>query len=359
VPAPCKTAAVYTDSLFHTSNGKTAHGLIRGPSRFEIVALIDRHSAGRDAGEALDGKHRGIPTFADLDSMLAALPRRPDYLVVGIATHGGMLPPALRGTLLEALRRGLSLVSGLHEFLTDDPALVAAAAMAGVELIDVRRPRPPRELHFWSGAIRTVRAPRIAVLGTDCALGKRTTCHVVQQACAKAGIHAAIVHTGQTGWLQGIPHGFVLDSTPNDFVCGELEHAIVSCDHDLSPDLILLEGQSALRNPSGPCGAELLLGGQARGTILQHAPARQFYDGHEEAGCVIPPVTEEIALLAHYHTRVLGLTLNHEGLDAIARAAAKAQIEADTGLPTVFPLLEGADRLVPAIRAFLASERQR
>ncbi|HEX6810038.1 MAG TPA: DUF1611 domain-containing protein [Planctomycetota bacterium] len=354
---PRKTAAVYTDALFHTTYGKTAHGLIRGPSRYEIRALIDRHSAGRDAGEVLDGQHRGIPTFADLDAMLAALGHRPDYLVVGIATHGGRLPPELRTTLLAALRAGMSLVNGLHEFLADDPAFVAAAKAAGAELVDVRRPRPLRELHFWSGAIRSVRAPRIAVLGTDCALGKRTTCHAVQRACEAQGLRAAIVHTGQTGWLQGIPHGFVLDSTPNDFVCGELEHAIVSCDRDLSPDVILLEGQSALRNPSGPCGAELLVGGQARATILQHAPARRYYDGCEEAGYVIPPVAEEITLLQLYGTRVLGLTLNHQDLDARARAAARAQLEVETGLPAVYVLLEGAKRLVPTIRVFLQEQR--
>lgn len=352
------TALVYTDACFHTSDAKTAHGLVRGPSRFRIVGLIDAQNQGRDAGEVLDGKRRDIPTFADLDQALAGLPARPEYLVVGVATHGGVLPKAMKGTLLRALERGLSLVSGLHEFLADDPDLVAAAAARGARLIDVRRPKPARELHFWTGAIRDVRAPRIAVLGTDCALGKRTTCHVVQTACTKAGLRAAIVHTGQTGWLQGIPHGFVLDSTPNDFVCGELEHAIVACDRDLSPDLILLEGQSALRNPSGPCGAELILAGQARGTILQHAPARIFYDGHEEAGYRIPPVPDEIDLLRRYGTQVLGLTLNHEGLVAAARGPAKAELARTTGLPTVFPLLDGADALVPAIRAFLAAERR-
>jgi len=353
------TAAVYTDEFFHTPNGKTAHGLVRGPSRFEVLALVDRHSAGRDAGEVLDGTRRGIPTFADLGTMLASLGKRPDLLVVGVATHGGVLPPKMRKTLLDALRAGMSLVSGLHEFLVDDATLVAAAKVAGARLIDVRKPPPLRELHFWTGAIREVRAPRIAVLGTDCALGKRTTCHVLAKACADAGIRAAIVHTGQTGWLQGIPHGFVLDSTPNDFVCGELEHAIVQCDKDLSPDVILLEGQSALRNPSGPCGAELLLGGQARATILQHAPGRLFYDGHEEAGIEIPPVADEIDLLRRYGTRVLGVTLNHETLDAAARSAAKAKVERDTGLPVVWPLLEGAAGLVPAIREYLATERRR
>jgi uncharacterized NAD-dependent epimerase/dehydratase family protein len=350
------TAALFTDACFHTSDGKTAHGLVRGPSRFRITALIDRHSAGRDAGDVLDGTPRGIPTFADLAAMLATL-QKPDFLVVGIATHGGVLPKAMKATLLLALHRGISLVSGLHEFLADDADLVAAARANGAELIDVRRPPPARERHFWTGAIRDVKAPRLAVLGTDCALGKRTTCHVVQRACEAAGVRAAIVYTGQTGWLQGIPHGFVFDSTPNDFVCGELEHAIVACDRDLRPDLILLEGQSALRNPSGPCGAELLLAGGARGALLQHAPARRDYDGHP--GFPIPPVPDEIGLIGRYGARVLGLCLNHEGLAADAREPARRELERDTGLPAVFPLLEGVARLVPAIRAFVDAERGR
>ena len=43
-------------------------------------------------------------------------------------------------------------------------------------------------------------------------------------------------------------YGFILDATPNDFVSGELESAIVRCDRELAPQLILIEGQSALRN---------------------------------------------------------------------------------------------------------------
>ena len=81
--------------------------------------------------------------------------------------------------------------------------------------------------------------------------------------CRGSGIHTELIYTGQTGWMQGARFGFVLDATPNDFVSGELEHAILACDAALSPDLIIIEGQSGLRNPSGPCGAELLLSAQA------------------------------------------------------------------------------------------------
>ena len=73
-----RTAVVFTDRFFQTPDAKTAHGLVRGPSRFEVLALIDGEGAGRDAGELLDGKHRGIPIFADLAAMQRGLPKRPD-----------------------------------------------------------------------------------------------------------------------------------------------------------------------------------------------------------------------------------------------------------------------------------------
>src|SRR5204863_8219150 len=101
----------------------------------------------------------------------------------GVATPGGTFPPALRALLLEAAHAGLSLVNGLHQLLADDAEIAAAAARSGARLIDVRRPRPVRELHFWTGAIAGVRAPRLAVLGTDCAIGKRTTARLLVEAC--------------------------------------------------------------------------------------------------------------------------------------------------------------------------------
>jgi len=349
-----QTAALYTAGRFRTPDAKTAHGLVRGPSRFRIVALVDEDCAGHDAGTLLDGRARGIPCVASLAELGAGGQPRPDLVVIGVATSGGVLPPEMKRELATLAPRGIGIVNGLHEFLSDDPEFAAAAARHGVALIDVRKPKPRRELHFWSGAIRQVRAPRLALLGTDCALGKRTTCHVLAAELRAAGLRPALVHTGQTGWLQGIAHGFVLDATPNDFVSGELEHAIVACDRELAPDVILLEGQSALRNPSGPCGAELLLSGEARGVVLQHAPARTFFEDQEALGNRIPPVSDEIELIARYGARVLGIALNHEHLDDAELERARAAIARETRLPVVAPLREGCAALIPSIRAWLA-----
>jgi uncharacterized NAD-dependent epimerase/dehydratase family protein len=349
------TAIVVCDGFFATANAKTAHGLVRGTERYRILAVIDAPTAGRDAGEVLDGRPRGIPVYASIAAALAALRQTPDFCVVGVATSGGRVTPGLRSLLAEAIDAGMSIVNGLHEFLSEDAELSAAAARKGVTIKDVRKTARRTELRFWSGEIQSVEAPRIAVLGTDCALGKRTTARFLLEACREAGIKSELIFTGQTGWMQGAPFGFILDSLPNDFVSGELEHAIVSCWRQARPDLILLEGQSALRNPSGPCGSEFLLSGGATGVILQHAPGRIFYEDLEELELRIPPVADEIALIRTLGARTLAVTLNGEGLSAGALEKEQAKLARELGIPVVRPLEEGVQALLPVVRQFLAS----
>ncbi len=351
------TALVLCDGYFRTPNGKTAHGLVRGSDRYRILGLVDPPTAGRDAGEALDGKARGIPIYASISEALERCSAKPDYAIVGVATAGGVFTPGLRALLLEAIERGLSIVNGLHEFASDDGELSAAARRKGVRIVDVRKPKPTSELHFWTGEIRHLVTPRVAVLGTDCAIGKRTTVRLLVEACNRQGLRTEWISTGQTGWMQGAPFGILLDSLPNDFVSGELEHAILSCARQLAPDLILIEGQSSLRNPSGPCGSELILSGGARGVVLQHAPGRLYFEGFEKEGYRIPPVEEEMELIRLLGARTLALTLNGEGVGAGQLQAERRRLEWELGIPVVLPLEEGVESLVPVLRECLRSER--
>jgi uncharacterized NAD-dependent epimerase/dehydratase family protein len=350
------TAIVLCNGSYGTINGKTAHGLVRGTDRYRILAVVDPPAAGRDAGEVLDGIHRGIPVVASIGEALGRLPARPDFAVVGIATSGGRMTPGLHASLREALESGLSIVNGLHEFAGDDLELAGLARKNGLTITDVRRVKAPSELHFWTGEILTLATPRVAVLGTDCALGKRTTARLLVEACRRAGMGAEWISTGQTGWLQGAPFGILLDSLPNDFVSGELEHAILSCARELSPDVLFLEGQSSLRNPSGPCGSELIVSGGARGVVLQHAPGRVFFEGFEEVGGRIPPIGEEIELIRLLGARTLALALNGEGLTREELESARRELERELRIPVVLPLEEGVETLVPAILGFLKEE---
>ena len=59
-------AIVITAGYLDTNSGKTAHGLIRGSERFNVVGVIDEKFAGKDAGEVLDKKNRNIPVYATI-----------------------------------------------------------------------------------------------------------------------------------------------------------------------------------------------------------------------------------------------------------------------------------------------------
>ncbi len=354
-------AVLLTGGRLHEPYSKVAHGLIRDSERFEIVAVIDNNNAGQDAGVVLDGTTRDIPVLASLDELaglVEAGATKPTWAIIGVATHGGLLSQQLVDAAAEALRHDMSVAAGVHEYLSDSPLLVDLAHERGLELLDLRKPKPASELHFWTGAIDTVGAPRLAVLGTDCAVGKRTTTRFLHHALQNAGVESALISTGQTGWLQGATYGFVLDSVPNDFVSGELEHAIVTCWRAEQPQLILLEGQSSLRNPSGPCGSELLLSGDARATVLQHAPGRTWFDGCEDIDKRIPPVADEIALISHYGSDVLGVCLSGENLTTEQLVAERDALRDTLGIPVVAPLLDGVDDLIAPITAYIAAHTQ-
>jgi uncharacterized NAD-dependent epimerase/dehydratase family protein len=350
------SAVVLANDLFRTPYAKTAHGLVRGPSRWPVRAVVDPSCAGNDAGALLDGRPRGIPVVDSVDAALRLPGPRPAWCVVGVATSGGVLPSLLRQSLVQAATAGLSLCSGLHQLLGDDAELAALVRGSGQRIVDVRAPRPTRELRFWTGEVLELAVPRVAVLGTDCARGKRTTCQWLVAELRRRGVRAAMVHTGQTGWLQGNEHGFVLDATPNDFVSGELERAILECARMETPDLILIEGQSALRNPSGPCGAELLLSAGTRSVVLQHAPHRRYFEGLEARGCAIPPLRSEVELIGCYGAEVVAVTLNGEGLTPQETAAAARTIAGQLGIPVVAPLIDGVGAVADAIRARVARQ---
>ena len=222
-------AILITGGYLDTISAKTAHGLIRGTDRFNILGVIDSKHVGKDAGEVLDGKKRNIPVFESLRDFSRHSKVEAKYCIIGVATKGGVVPESLRLILREALEHGYGLINGLHEYISDIPELSDLARQKGVEIIDVRKPKKIKDLHFWSGKIKEVKCPKIAVLGTDCALGKRTTTRFLVEAMRKAGYKAEMIYTGQTGWMQGAKYGFVFDSTLNDFISGEMEHAVYTC----------------------------------------------------------------------------------------------------------------------------------
>ncbi len=358
---PEGNAIVYCQGCFGTTNGKTAHGLVRRCERYRILGVVDAKLAGRDAGEVLDRRAKGIPIYASVKEACDAAKRAgtaATHLVVGLAPDGGRLSPEAREDVKVAIRLGLNVDCGLHDYLTEDAEVAALAKRHGVVIRDVRKPPPIKELHFFTGKIEQVRCLRVAMLGADSAIGKRTSAWVLLDALRAAGYGCEMVGTGQTAWMQGAKYGILLDSLVNDFVAGEIEHAVWSAWEGERPDVILLEGQGSLLNPAYPGGFELLAAGRPDVMVFQWAETREEYDGFP--GFRMHPLEHQIRVLELISGKpVVAVTLNHEGIRPADVPRVCARIERRVGLPTVDVLVQGAGRLVEALEPHIARARRR
>ena len=327
------TAIVYCEANFGAIDGKTANGLVRHSERYEILSVIDSEKAGLDTGMVLDEKPNAIPVFGSLEEALVHAGRIPDYFIYGMAPASGMLSKHERVLLLKAIRLGMNIVNGLHEFLNDDPEFAAASAARNVLILDVRKPRAKKDLRMFSGRIVDVTCPRIAVLGTDCAIGKRTTASILTQTLNDRGIRAVMIGTGQTGLIQGARYGIALDAIPSQFCAGELEATIVEAFEVEAPDVIIIEGQGALSHPAFSSSSFILRGSCPNGVVLQHAPGRSHRCDFE--GMEMPTPAAEINLIQTFSaTKVIGLTLNHENMSDNEVSAAITRFEDELGIPT-------------------------
>lgn len=345
-------AVLLCEGAFATPTGKTGNGLVRRSRRYTVRGVIDSKLAGKDAGEVLDGVRNGIPIYKSVDE---ALKKDPSIrtMIFGLATDGGMLPKELRPHIRRAIERRLHVVSGLHEFISDDPQFAPLARRKRVDVFDIRKLPLLRPPHFFTGAIEGVQATVIAALGTDSAIGKRTTAWKIVEALEARAYRAHMIATGQTGIMQGAKYGFVLDSTVNDYVAGEIEWAVVECDREERPDVIVLEGQGALTHPAYPGGFELIAAGRPKGLVVQHAPARKSLDGFP--AYPMANLTREIQLLEAFSQRpVIAITLNHEGMTRDEVEATVRDFEARFRVPVCDPLWHGADKVAAEIeRRFL------
>lgn len=355
------TAIVYCEANFGAIDGKTANGLVRHSEKYKILSIIDSEKAGLDSGQVLDDVANEIPIFSTLADALNHTDCTPDYFIYGMAPASGRLSITERAILLEAIAQGMNVVSGLHEFLSDDPEFTAASRTMNVTLSDVRKPRAKADMRTYSGQIEKVTCPRIAVLGTDCAIGKRTTATVLTRALNERGLKAVLVGTGQTGLMQGASYGIALDAVPSQYCAGELEATILEAFEQEQPDVIIIEGQGALSHPAYSTSSFILRGSRPSGVLLQHAPGRVHRCDFEQMP--MPNPANEINLIQTFSdTRVIGLTINHENMNDAELDAAIVQFQSELGIPVTDALARSPELLVeillaafPALRAKLSA----
>ena len=345
---PEGNAIVYCEGAFNTPNGKTCHGLVRFTNRYRILSVVDSRYAGMDAAKVLDGEPKNIPIYASIVEAMQHLHQTSHpatHLVVGLAPDGGRLSTEARLDVKKAIEQGLNVDSGLHDFLSEDPEMVELAAQHQVKIRDIRKPPDRSRLHFFSGKIEEIKALKIAVLGTDSAVGKRTTAWLVVKGFQDRGISAEMVGTGQTAWMQGARFGVVMDALINDFVSGEIEHAVFSAWQAAAPRVIVIEGQGSLMNPAYPGGFEILAAARPDVIVLQHAPARLEYDGFP--GYPIQPLPIQIQAIELLSAKpVVALAINHENVSDDQVPLICKATEKEIGLPAFDVLRDGPGELV-------------
>jgi uncharacterized NAD-dependent epimerase/dehydratase family protein len=319
-------------------HGKTARGVIRYRPE-DIVAILDTERA---PGDTQDG-------FPIVRSVEEARQYEPTTALVGVATTGGRFPPAWRELLKEAIRAGLDLESGLHEFVSDDPELVALAREHGVELRDLRK--APPGLNVPTGANLTHGATTVLTVGSDCAIGKMTVSLELDREARRRGIKSEFVPTGQTG-IAIAGWGISVDAVVSDFIAGAAEQLVVE-GAERGGELLLVEGQGSLLHPfySGVT-LGLIHGSAPHAYVLCHKAGERFVEGDERFE--IPPLSEladlhaRMSLLAR-PARVHAIALNTSDLDEASAHRAVEETEAETGLPSDDPVRFGAGKLVDAL----------
>lgn len=333
---------ILAEGRFGVFDAKTATCVIRyAPD--EVVAVLDSETAGKTTDQVL-GFGPEIPIVATLEQGLA---KGPDTFLIGVAPRGGRLPDAWRAMVVGALEAGLTVVSGLHEFLSEDSDLAAVAKRTGSEIVDLRK--VPADLPVASRRAAGVDATVVLTVGTDCNVGKMTASVELWKAAERMGYAAAFAPTGQTGLFLG-GKGLVVDRVIADFVAGAAETIVL--DNAPGNDFVFVEGQGSLTHP-GYSGVTLglLHGSMPDAQILVHPPTRDRTLNDEIEIMPLPDWIELHERMAGYLKRapVVGIAINGWDLSEAEARRWAARIEAETGLPAVDPVKFGAERLVEAV----------
>jgi len=341
---------ILAEGQFGEPGSKTAMGVIKY-GREPVVAVIDSTRAGRDVAEWL-GQENAAPVVATLAE---ALPLNPTALLIGTAPQGGKIPPEWRAIIADAIEHGLDIVSGLHEFVSDDPEFSALAATHGVELIDHRR--PPQRLEVAMGRKHGPGKHVILLVGTDCAIGKMTVALELRRAAQEAGLKTAFVATGQTGiMIEG--WGVSVDRVISDFINGTAEWLVEQAEE--MGDWIFVEGQGSIDHPAySAVTLGLVHGTTPEAMVLVHQPGRSGHFGWEQNTGVASPTLSlednirlyESVANAVAPSKVAAIALNTSLLSEEDAYAEIGRVAEETGLPVDDPYRFGPERLFASLRA--------
>ncbi len=326
--------------------GKTGLALVR--FRPESIALVIDHESAGESFHALTGIPVEVPIVADLTAAMALEPNL-DWLAIGIAPSGGILPEPWLQEVKQAVRSGLSIANGLHTKLQDRSDL-QELLKPGQALWDMRQEAPG--LKVGSAAAARLAIPRILTVGTDMSVGKMSTSLALHQACIDRGLRSKFLGTGQAG-IMIAGSGIALDAIRVDFASGAVEQLVMQ-NHE-NADILHIEGQGSLLNPASTATLPLMRGSQPTHLVLVHRAGQTTIRNYPQVP--IPSLDRVVQLYetlataggAFQAAKVVAIALNTAHLSPEAAQQAIEFTRAQTGLPCDDVIRNGTAQIISAL----------
>nr|MBA3710154.1 DUF1611 domain-containing protein [Planctomycetota bacterium] len=309
---------ILTQGSLGVFTAKTATCLLRYCAD-EVACVLDTKANVGKRLEDILGVGAGIPIVA---TVADGLKHKPNQLVIGIAPVGGKLPTSWRKIILECIAAGMDIVSGLHQLLKEDTEFAAAAKRRKVRMWDVRE---APEVSVLQDRLRDLPQRRIALVGSDCNMGKMVTSVELDRALRAAGYDSEFIATGQTG-IMIAGSGIAIDHVISDYVNGAIEQL---CYERRKRQVVVVEGQGSVYHPAySGVTVGMLHGTMPHAVIYQHVPTRTHVF-HFDKKFPLMPVPQGIALVEAllepvHPATVIAVSLNTFGMSDAEAARAVA-----------------------------------